>query len=140
MNTPVVAYFSITGHAEKLARAIAKALELPVQQITDPVPATDLLYIVNEVHRGQTNPQVIEAIEKLDAESIGRAVIVTSSAGEPDDLQLVRKALEDKAIPVLDKEFTCQDTVSCFETGEPGWKEIDDAVAFSLMARTMSIY
>ena len=108
MNIKIV-YATRTKHSRKLAEAMGERLKITPENIMlQPESVTaDLLIIAGGIYGGESMPELLEYVKKLDGTSIKSAALVTSCASGKQKQASVRKILEEKGIKVID-EFICR--------------------------------
>lgn len=109
MSNVSVVYATKTQHSRKLAEAIAKEFGVTAKDVEKyPEPeATGLLFLVGGIYAGKSNPALLSYVEKLDASTTKKAVLVTSSVSVRNRSQKdIRELLVKKDIAVVD-EITC---------------------------------
>lgn len=109
MSNVSVVYATKTQHSRKLAEAIAKEFGVTAKDVKKyPEPeATGLLFLVGGIYAGKSNPALLSYVEKLDASTTKKAVLVTSSVSVSNRSQKdIRELLVKKDIAVVD-EITC---------------------------------
>jgi flavodoxin len=132
MGKVAVAYATKTGHSKKLAEAIGRALSVtPRNIIENPAPeATDLLILAGGIYGGESLPEMMAFAGSLDARSVTRAALVTSSASGAMAQKGLRGVLEEKGIPVVG-EIIVPGALLVFRLGRPNRKDVEKAVAFA---------
>lgn len=132
MNSKV-AYFTKTGHSEKIAKAIGKELQLEVEDLkAKPVfQDVDLLFLVGGIYAGGNDPEMVGCVENIDPKMVKKTALVTSCASKRMKQDKVRKALEKNNIEVLPDEFICRGNFLFLGMGHPNQADLDNAVAFA---------
>lgn len=98
-----VVYATRTGHSKMLAEAIGGALRAEVKNVKDlsAPQAADVQFVVGGIYRGRENPVLLKYAKKLNQDSAGKVVLVTSSLFEIQRQQKVfRRIIEEKGIEV----------------------------------------
>lgn len=133
MSKISIIYATKTKHSKKLAIAMGKALNIPAENVVDhpSVEDADLLFIVGGIYGGQSLPELLDFVQKLDSHKIKKAALVTSCTAKKQGQDGVRKVLEEKNIPILD-EFICFGSFLFLKAGHPNKDEIQEAVDFSV--------
>ena len=109
-----------------------RALGVKAENISD-LPALenmDLLFIVGGIYGGKSLPALLNYVGALEAASVKKAVLVTSSAREQKQ-DHVRRLLQEKGIEVLD-EFTCPGSFLFISHGRPNKEDLQQAAGFAL--------
>lgn len=132
MGKTAIVYATLTRHSKKIAEAIGRALGVKAENISD-LPALenmDLLFIVGGIYGGKSLPALLNYVGALEAASVKKAVLVTSSAREQKQ-DHVRRLLQEKGIEVLD-EFTCPGSFLFISHGRPNKEDLQQAAGFAL--------
>ena len=121
-----VVYATKTGHSQKLAEAIAKALHAKAENVKGGTPsrAVDLLFIVGGIYAGKSAPDLLRYVEGLSAGQAKAAVLVTSSASPTRNQPEIRRILTEKAIRVLD-EIGCPGSFLFLRAGHPNAADLE---------------
>lgn len=111
MNIKVV-YHSSTGNTEKLACAIAEALNTIAEPIgkeqisfSDPV---DLLFIGDGIYFGKANKRILTFIDRLDPKMIRNVAVFATYGGQVKIGTDIKKLLQNKSLKVVGEPFTCK--------------------------------
>ncbi len=133
MNKLSVVYATKTGHSKKLAESIGKALNLKAENISDhPVlEEADILFITGGIYGGQSLPELLEFVKKIEAEEIKKVALITSCASKKQGQDGVRELLQEKNIKVVD-EILCQGSFLLMKMGHPNKEDIQEAVDFAV--------
>lgn len=128
-----IVYASKTGHSKKIAKAIAKELQITAQDIkSNPtMEGIDLLFIVGGIYASQSSPELIKYLEKLDNTMVKKVVLVTSCMSKIMKQEAIRKLLTEKNIKVAENEFTCQGSFLFFGLKHPNKTDTDNAITFA---------
>ncbi|MCD7859398.1 MAG: flavodoxin [Firmicutes bacterium] len=127
-----VRYFSRGGNTKKLADAIAKAAGCKAEPIPVPVDGNaDILFLGASVYWGGISSQVKDYIQALDRDKIGRVVVFSTSALAERAFPQIQKKLQEKGIPVDDKNFYCRGEFTALHKGRPNQEDMDNAGKFT---------
>lgn len=128
-----IVYASKTGHSKKIAEAIAKELNLKVQDISQKpkLENVDLLYIVGGIYGGKSQPELLNYLDTLDNTMVKKAVLMTSSASGKTGQEDVREVLTKKGIEVAKEEFVCPGSFLIVKMKHPNQEDIREAVEFA---------
>jgi len=131
MNIKIV-YATRTKHSRKLAEAAGERLKItPVNILLEPEPVSaDLLIIAGGIYGGESMPELLEYVKKLDGTSIKSAALVTSCASGKQKQASVRKILEEKGIKVID-EFICRGNFLIVSAKHPDSSDLKAAADFA---------
>ena len=132
MNEINIIYATMTKHSKKIAEAVGAALQVKAQNVKEnPVLGeTGLLFIVGGIYGGESMPEMLEFVKKLDGTKIKSAALITSSVSDKKGQESVRKLLEEKGIKVVD-EMRCFGNFVVVKLGHPNKTEINRAVEFA---------
>ena len=132
MNEINIIYATMTKHSKKIAEAVGAALQVKAQNVKEnPVLGeTGLLFIVGGIYGGESMPEMLEFVKKLDGTKIKSAALITSSVSDKKGQESVRKLLEEKGIRVVD-EMRCFGNFVVVKLGHPNKTEINRAVEFA---------
>ena len=102
-----VRYYSRGGNVKKLAEAIAKTVKseaVPVDQEGENLQA-DLLFLGGALYAYGIDEHLRQYIQKLDSEKVGKVVLFSASWISKHAGTLMRRALEERKIPVESEIF-----------------------------------
>lgn len=126
MNKTAIIYATKTGHSQKLAQAIEEAVGAKAENVSEGAlpPTAELLFIVGGIYAGKSLPELVAWVESIGAGSVGKAVLVTSSASVSKRSQLdIRRILTQKGIEVLE-EITCPGNFLFIRLGHPNAADV----------------
>lgn len=127
-----IAYFSKTGHSEKIARAMGDALNIePVDIAQNPsLSQVDLLFIVSGIYYGQSDNKVVEFGRKLKPAMVQRVALVTSCSSGKYASDNLSQELKKNYIEILGE---CIVLGSFFirAAGRPNQKDYNRAIEFA---------
>lgn len=122
-----VRYYSRSGNTEAVAKAIAskcKVWAVSVDQENAPIDEpVDVLFIGGALYAYGIDKHLKAYIQTLDKEKIGKAVVFSTSWLSKHALDLIRKELEARGIPVEEETF--------YAKGKPGAAQLDAAAVFA---------
>lgn len=110
MNIKVL-YHSSTGNTEKIANAIADALNVNAERIggenefSTPV---DLLFVGDGVYFGKPNKRTVTFIERLNPNTVKNVAVFATYGGQSGIGADIRKLLQAKGLKVIGEPFTCK--------------------------------
>lgn len=136
MNIRVIYHSSQSGNTEKLAKAIAKALDIKAERIgedsisfSQPV---DLLFVGDGIYWAKPHKTTRKFFKELDPAPIRNAAVFATYGNQfkiGDDL---RKLLQDKGIHVVGDPFTCKGASVCTKNqGHPDETDLQNVKAFA---------
>lgn len=133
MSNFAVIYATKTGHSQKLAESIGAALNTEVKNINvnPQINDADLLFVVGGIYGGNSMPELLEFIKKLDAPLPKYAAIITNCASGRQSQIAVRDILEKKGVIVID-EFICRGNFLFVSIKHPNAKDLKEAEEFAL--------
>lgn len=128
-----IVYATKTRHSKKLALAMGKALNVQADNIADKpdLGEVGMLFIVGGIYGGESLPELLEFVRKLDKEKVKNAALVTSSAAKKQGQDTVRKILEEKEIPVAE-ELLSQGSFLFMKMGHPNKGDLKEAAEFAV--------
>ena len=122
-----VRYFSRSGNTKALADAIAKAagveavsVDAAGAKIEEPV---DMLFIGGALYAYGIDGHLKDYLRSLKAEDVKKAVVFSTSWISKHAIDLIRKELTEKGIPVADEVF--------YVKNRPNEKQLLDAARFA---------
>ncbi len=127
-----IVYATKTKHSRKLAEAMGERLKVTPQNIkenTEPA-AAGLLIIAGGIYGGQSLPELLAYVKKLDGAKVKSAALVTSCASGKQGQASVRKILEEKGVKVVD-EFICRGSFLFVSVKHPDSKDLKAAADFA---------
>lgn len=126
-----VRYYSRSGNTKLVAEAIAKALGVSAVSVDRPEAAlterADVLFIGGALYAYGLDRHLKEYLGSLDRNKVGKAVVFSTSWISRHSIDLIRKALEEKGIPVAEETF--------YVKNRPNTAQMQEAADF---ARKMS--
>ena len=127
-----IVYATKTKHSKKLAEAIGMALNIKADNITSHpnLLDIDLLFIVGGIYGGESMPELLEYVRKLDPSMVKSVALVTNCGSGKQKQITVRKILEDNGIRVID-EFVCKGAILFVALRHPNAHDLMAAVDFA---------
>ena len=127
-----VRYDSKTGNTRKVAEAIAQALGTVALTVGDPLlEKADILFLGSAVYAAGVSPEVKAFIAGLEKDKVGAVACFSTAALLPSTYKQVKKLVEAKGIPVLEKEFHCRGRFHFAHKGKPDESDLKAAAAFA---------
>ena len=127
-----VRYYTKTGNTKRLAEAIADALGVTAQPISEPVKeAVDLLFLGNSYYAFNIDPEVRSFIRSLDKSKVGKIVNFGSAALLNSTFKRVKAEADKAGIPMADQEFHCRGEFKGVHKGRPNEEDLKAAAAFA---------
>ena len=127
-----IIYATKTKHSQKIAEAMGKALHIKAENIANhPIlNEIDLLFIVGGIYGGESMPELLEFVRKIDNSQVKRVALVTSCASKKQGQKSVRKLLLERNIDVVD-EMICQGGFLFVGLGHPNRADIEEVIGYA---------
>ena len=127
-----VRYYTKTGNTERLAQAVANALNVQAQPISVPVDEpVDILFLGNSYYAFSIDPEVRDFIRSLDKEKVGCIVNFGSAAMLNSTWKKVKAEADRVGIPMDTREFHCKGEFKGLHKGRPNEADAEAAAAFA---------
>lgn len=127
-----IRYFSRGGNTKKLAEAIAEAIEVPAKTVNEPLTEdVDILFLGSSVYAYGVDENIKDFINHIDVK-VGKVVNFSTAAIIKSTYNQVKKLLDQKNIPMDNKEFYCKGSFGPLHKGKPNG---DDLKAIAEFAR-----
>ncbi|MDR3275602.1 MAG: flavodoxin [Treponema sp.] len=130
-----VRFLSKSGNTEKLARAIAEAAGVQAVSIGAAESAlsgeTDLLFLGSAVYAFGLDETVKAFIQGLDPAKVKRVAVFSTTAVVKSVYPHIKKLLDARGIPLLEKEFHCRGEFKILHQGRPNAADLERAGAFA---------
>jgi len=135
MNIRVV-YHSSTGNTEKVACAVAHAMNVEAEHIgKDDISfdeTVDLLFIGDGIYWNSPHRKTKAFIQRLDPQKVKRAAVFGTYGNQTKIGDDLRKLLQGKGIDVTDTPFTCKGkSVGTKNQGHPDENDLCMASAYA---------
>lgn len=127
-----IVYATKTKHSKKLAEAIGSALNIKAENIASQpnFGDIDLLFIIGGIYGGESMPELLEYVRKLNPSVVKSVALVTNCGSGRQKQITVRKILEDNGIRVID-EFVCKGAILFVALSHPNAHDLMAAVDFA---------
>lgn len=127
-----VRYYSRSGNTRLLAEAIADELGVPAVSVDSPdaklTGRTDVLFIGGALYVYGLDKKLVSFIRTLDGDTVGRAVLFSTTWLSKHSSDLMKKELEARGVVVAEKTF--------YAKNKPTPERLKEAKAFAdAMAR-----
>lgn len=127
-----VRYYSRSGNTRLLAEAIADELGVPAVSVDSPdaklTGRTDVLFIGGALYVYGLDKKLVSFIRTLDGDTVGRAVLFSTTWLSKHSFDLMKKELEARGVVVAEKTF--------YAKNKPTPERLKEARAFAdAMAR-----
>jgi flavodoxin len=127
-----VRYFTRSGNTKKLADAIGAAVGSPALPITSPLTeSADLLFLGGSVYGFGIDDALKHFIGQLSSDRVKEAAVFSTAAIVTSAYPHIKKLLDEKGIPVAEKEFHCRGKFTVMHRDRPNEKDLADAAAFA---------
>lgn len=114
--TTAVRYYSRSGNTKLVADAIAKALDTTAVSVDAPdaglIVKADVLFVGGALYAYGLDKHLKDYLAAVDPKQVGKAVIFSTSWISKHSIDLIRKALEAKGIPVAKETFYVKNKAS----------------------------
>jgi len=121
-----IRYYSKFGHSKQMAEAIENIVGAKAATVAEPLSEpVETLYLGAGVFLGKVNGAVMDFIETLTPDRVGKVVCFGSCAIINSPVPQMRKALEDRGIEVSAQEFTCKGSMGPLHSGHPDAHDIE---------------
>lgn len=127
-----VRYYSKGGNTKKLAEAIAEALEVQALTVDTPVDEdVDVLFLGSAMYAFDVDPRVKQFIDGLDKDRVKKVVGFSTAAVVKSTYDKVKKALDEKGIPMDERQFYSRGEFKFMHKGRPNEQDLNDAKKFA---------
>lgn len=125
-------YYTKTGNTKRLAEAMAESLGVEALPIDVPLDEpVDLLFLGNSYYAFSIDPEVVQFIQSLDKDKVGKIVNFGSAAMLNSTWKKVKKQADKKGIPLEEKEFHCKGEFKGLHKGRPNEEDLKAAQDFA---------
>lgn len=125
-------YYTKTGNTKRLAEAMAESLGVEALPIDVPLnEPVDLLFLGNSYYAFSIDPEVVQFIQSLDKDKVGKIVNFGSAAMLNSTWKKVKKQADKKGIPLEEKEFHCKGEFKGLHKGRPNEEDLKAAQDFA---------
>ncbi|PWJ50096.1 flavodoxin family protein [Faecalicatena contorta] len=120
-----IRYYSKTGNTKKLADAISQAAGIPAETVEQPVTEpVDVLFLGSAVYAAGIDNEVKTFISALDKDKVKKVVNFSTAALLPSTYKQVKQLLEQKGIPVDEREFHCRGSFKMLHRRRPDTEDL----------------
>ncbi|MGN0364126.1 MAG: flavodoxin family protein [Bilifractor sp.] len=120
--TVAVRYFSRSGNTKLVADAIARAAGVSAISVDQPDAAltekADVLFVGGALYAYGLDKHLKEYLAGLDASNVGKAVVFSTSWISKHSIDLIKKALTEKGIPVAENSFYVKNKANAAQLSE----------------------
>ena len=129
-----VMYHSSSGNTKKVAEAIASAVGVSAEAITENYTLTepvDLLFIGDGIYAGKMNKLTKAFISTLDEPLVKNAAVFGTYGGQDKVVTTIKELLENKGIHICTDTFACKGQAWLIgNRNHPDKADIDNAIKF----------
>ena len=126
-----IRYYSRGGNTQRLAEAIAQAINVPAKPVTEPLEAAvDVLFLCNSVYWAGADGKV-KSFVKDNASKIGKLVNVSTAAMIESTYKQIKSLAEKCGISVCEREFHCKGSFVGLHKGKPDDADCQAAAEFA---------
>jgi flavodoxin len=130
--TIAVRYFTRTGNTEKVARAIGNAVQVPALPISTPLDEpVDLLFLGGAIYAFGLDEAIKKFIGTLSPAMVKEVAVFSTTAVVPSAYPHMKKLLDEKGIPVAQREFHCRGKFTVMHTDRPNEQDLASAAEFA---------
>lgn len=127
-----IRYYTRSGNTEKLALAIAEALNLTAETIAEKLTEkTDILFLGCSYYAFDMDSEVKKFLSE-NKKNIGKVVCFGTSAMMKSMAKPMKKVTDALGIEVSDDEFHCRGAFGPANKGRPNAEDLSDAKAFAM--------
>ncbi len=127
-----VRYYTKTGNTQRLAEAVAHALNVEALPLSAPVAEpVDILFLGNSYYAFTIDPEVRQFIRSLDKTKVGRIVNFGSAAMMNSTWKKVKAEADKAGIPMEEREFHCKGEFKGIHKGKPDAEDLKAAADFA---------
>ena len=129
-----VMYHSSTGNTKKIAEAIAAAVNVSAEAITENAQLSepiDLLFIGDGIYAGKMSKKTQAFIGTLTGESVKNAAVFGTYGGQKKVIATMTALLQEKGIRVCGESFACKGQAWLGgNRNHPNQADLDNAARF----------
>ena len=126
-----VRYFSRGGNTKKIAEAIARGAGVEAATVEKPLKEDiDILFLGSAPYAFDVDNAIKKFISDVNVQ-VGKAVNFSTAAVAKSTRKYVAGLLNQKNIPLAEKEFACRGTFAIFHKGKPDDSDCERAAQFA---------
>ena len=126
-----VRYYSKNGGTQKLAEAIAKAVDAEAATVDKPLEKyADVVFLGSSVYGGKPAPEVVSFIA-ANAKNIGKIVVFGSACTGKSTFPAIKSAAAGNAVKTAEMFFHCKGQFLFFNKNRPNDRDCADAADFA---------
>lgn len=126
-----VRYYTRSGNTQKLANAIAEAVNIEAKDVAAPLTGkVDVLFLGSSVYAGGVDDAVKQFISDNKA-NIGKIYNFSTAALVSSTYKQVKKLAEENGIAMADEEFHCRGAFSIMHRNRPNEEDLKKAKDFA---------
>lgn len=129
--TIAIRYHTRSGNTQKLANAIAEAINIEAKDVSAPLTEkVDVLFLGSSVYAGGVDDAVKKFISENKAD-IGMIVNFSTAALVSSTYKQVKKLAEENGIAIADEEFHCRGAFSIMHRNRPNEEDLKKVATFA---------
>ncbi|MDO5291586.1 MAG: flavodoxin family protein [bacterium] len=127
-----IRYYSKTGNTRKLAAAISQIIGVPAETVSHPIDKpVDVLFLGSSVYAAGVDQEIKKFIASLDKAKINRVICFSTAALLPSTYKQVKQLIEERGIPVDEREFHCRGSFKLLHRDRPNEQDLKDVQSFA---------
>ena len=127
-----IRYYTRSGNTQKLANAIAEALNIEAKDTTAPLTEkADILFLGSSVYAGGVDDAVKQFISD-NKSNIGKIVNFSTAALVSSTYKQVKKLAEENGIAMAEEEFHCRGAFAVMHRNRPNEEDLKKAKDFAM--------
>ena len=127
-----IRYYTRSGNTQKLANAIAEALNIEAKDTTAPLTEkADILFLGSSVYAGGVDDAVKQFISD-NKSNIGKIVNFSTAALVSSTYKQVKKLAEENGIAMAEAEFHCRGAFAVMHRNRPNEEDLKKAKDFAM--------
>lgn len=131
-----VVYVSRKGNTEKVATAIAEALNVRAERVTEDmtVELVDTLFVGGAIYADKISKHLAAFLNRLAPGCCEKVVVFSTAVGDVSIHNQVKSILEPKGIKVSDSYFHCKGRFLFFCRKHPDAEDLKKAAEFAIIS------
>ena len=126
-----IRYYTKTGNTEKLAKAIASAINVEAKTVDEPLTEdVDILFLGSAVYAAGIDKKIKDFIADINV-NVGEIVNFSSAALIESTYSQVKKQAEAKGIKMSENEFHCRGAFKFVHKGRPNDDDLKNVQEFA---------
>lgn len=126
-----VRYYTRSGNTEKLAGAVAAALDVKALSLNAPLTEkTDVLFLGCSYYAFDVD-DAVKAFILSNKDKIGTIVCFGTSAMMKSVYKPMKKVADEAGVKMVEDDFHCHGSFGPFHKGKPDDRDVENAAAFA---------